>query len=104
MGDVRLTSIDKPKPLGYNSCVVTIHARGVRFRVYPQDHGRRHVHGLYGGVAVIVELRQDGTVALADRKDSIRPGDAKRSDVRWVLEVAAEHFEPLAAAWEKMHR
>ncbi len=84
--------------------MVTIHARGVRFRLYPQDHGRRHVHGLYGDVAVIVDLREDGTVALADRNDCIRPGNAKRSDVRWILETAAEQFEALVAAWETMHR
>ena len=83
--------------------MVTIHARGVHFRVYPQDHGGRHVHGLYGDVAVIVSLREDGTVALADRKDCVRPGNAKRSDVRWVLETAAEQFELLVAAWEAMH-
>ena len=53
---------------------------------------------------VIVELRPDGTVDLADRKDRIQPGDAKRSDVRRILEAAAENFQALADAWEVMHK
>jgi hypothetical protein len=34
-----------------------------------------HVHGFYAKVEVIVELRRDGTVLLADRKDAQRSGD-----------------------------
>lgn len=74
-----------------------------RFVVYPQDHEPRHVHGFTGEIEVIVDLREDGTVALADRVDAIRPSNAKRSDVRKVLNVAARHFEELLELWEKMH-
>ena len=42
-------------------------------------------------------------VTLADRKDCVRPGNAKRSDVRWVLETAAEQFWVHVAAWEATH-
>ncbi|HEX9118992.1 MAG TPA: hypothetical protein VF840_00480 [Terriglobales bacterium] len=40
---------------------------------------------------------------MADRVDAIRPSNAKRSDVRKVLNVAARHFEELLELWEKMH-
>jgi hypothetical protein len=50
-----------------------------------------------------VELRADGNVELADRKDCIQPGNAKRSDVRKILDAATEGFERLVAAWNKMH-
>jgi hypothetical protein len=45
----------------------------------------------------------DGTVSIANRADAIRPGNAKRSDLRRILNLAATHFEELVALWEKMH-
>jgi len=50
-----------------------------------------------------VDLRVDGTVALANRDDAIRPANAKRSDVKKTLNTAAEHFEELAGLWETIH-
>ncbi len=38
-----------------------------------------------------------------DRKDSIRLANAKRSDVKKILNAAAMHFEELVALWEKVH-
>ncbi|MGB9235567.1 MAG: DUF4160 domain-containing protein [Terriglobales bacterium] len=76
---------------------------GVRFVVYSNDHPPRHVHGFAGEMQVIVDLRTDGTVGLADRDDAIRPANAKRSDVRKILQVAADHFEELAELWEAIH-
>jgi len=84
--------------------VTTIRVEGVRFKIYPQDHEPRHVHGLYSSIEVIIDLLADGTVRLARRKDAVQPGNAKRSDVRKILNAAAEHFEGIAAAWEEMHR
>jgi hypothetical protein len=75
----------------------------VWFVAYPQDHEPRHVHGFAGSAEVIVDLRLDGSVALADRPDCIRPSNAKRSDVRAILCKAAEHFDELVLLWEKMH-
>ena len=75
----------------------------VSFRVYPQDHEPRHVHGFIGETEVIVDVGLDGRVALADRPDCIRPGNAKRSDVRKVLGSAAKCFDELVSLWEKMH-
>ena len=52
---------------------------------------------------MIVDLRPDGSVGLADRPDCIRPANAKRSEVRAALWEAAEHFNELVLLWEKMH-
>ena len=41
-----------------------------------------------------------GTPALADRDDSIRPGDGeKRNQVRHILNVANAHFGDLIELW-----
>lgn len=82
----------------------TVKAGGVRFRVNPQDHQPIHVHGRYAETVVIVELLADGSVRKANRKDAIIPADAKRSNVRKILETAAEHYDEIVAAWEQMHR
>jgi hypothetical protein len=84
--------------------VTTIRASGVRFKLYPEDHLPRHAHGLYAGIEVIVDLAADGTVTLAKRKDAIQPKNAKRNDVRKILQTAAENFDALVDAWEAMHR
>ena len=76
---------------------------GVLFVAYPQDHTPRHVHGFRGEAEVIIQLADDGTVAIANRRDAIRPADAKRSDIRQILAAAAEHFDLLIELWEKMH-
>ena len=75
----------------------------VWFIAYPQDHGPRHVHGFTGETEVIVDIGIEGNVALTDRPDCIRPGNAKRSDVRKILRTAAEYFDELVLLWEKMH-
>jgi hypothetical protein len=74
---------------------------GVRFTAYSNDHDPMHVHGFYAEVEVIVELRRDGTVLLADRKDAVRPRKGSRADVRHVLAVAGNHFDELIALLEK---
>jgi hypothetical protein len=73
------------------------------FRIYPQDHEPRHVHGFTGGTEIIVDLGSDGTIRLADQDDCVRPSNAKRSDVRKILDAAAECFEDLVALWGKTH-
>jgi hypothetical protein len=67
------------------------------------DHEPRHVHGFYGEVEVIADLRQDGRVALANRVDAIRPGNGSAADVRHILRMAAAHFDELVRLWEKHH-
>jgi hypothetical protein len=76
---------------------------GVLFVAYPQDHIPRHVHGFLGETELIVDLAEDGNVAIADRKDAVRPANAKRSDIRRILLIAAEHFDDLVELWETMH-
>lgn len=76
---------------------------GIRFVVFSNDHPPRHVHGFLGETEAILDLRADGTVALAERRDVVRPADAKRSDVRRILNVAASHFEELVALWRSIH-
>ena len=83
--------------------VASIRFGSVLFIAYPQDHEPRHVHSFSGETEVIVDLSIDGNVALANRPDCIRPGNAKRSDVRKILRMAAEHFDDLVSLWEKMH-
>ena len=75
----------------------------ILFVVYSNDHLPRHVHGFLSETEAIVDLRLDGTVALAERKDAIRPANAKRSDMKKILNAVALHFEELAALWEKIH-
>jgi hypothetical protein len=67
------------------------------------DHEPRHVHGFYADVEVIVDLRPDGKVSLANRTDAIRPSNGSKSDVRYVLTAAARHFDELVFLWEKHH-
>ena len=81
----------------------SIRFNGVRFAAYTMDHEPRHVHGFYADIEVIVDLRLDGAVALANRTDAIRPSNASKSDVRHVLAVAAKYFDELVSLWEKHH-
>ena len=77
---------------------------GVKFMAYPQDHEPRHIHGLIGGIGgpeVIVDLKPDGTVDLADRDDAVQ--GANRSEVRKVLARAEARFADLVALWNTMH-
>jgi hypothetical protein len=83
--------------------VASLRFGNVLFIAYPQDHEPRHVHGFTGETEVIVDLGIEGSVAIADRADCIRPGNAKRSDVRKILTVAAQYFDELVSLWERMH-
>ncbi len=83
--------------------MASIRLAGVRFAAYSNDHPPRHVHGIHGDTEVIVDLREDGNVSLAERTDSIRPSNAKRSTVRHILQTAAENYESLAALWDRVH-
>jgi len=89
----------------YSFCVGSLRFDGVRFFAYPEDHEPRHVHGFYAETEVIVELRDgpDREVALADRNDAIRPSNARRSDVKHILQTAAEYFDQLIQLWREAH-
>lgn len=81
----------------------TIRIDAVWFQAYPKDHLPRHVHGFYAEIEVLIDLRADGTVTLADRKDNVRPRNARRSDVKKILTIASENFNRLVTLWEKHH-
>lgn len=83
--------------------MASIRFSGALFVAYPQDHIPRHVHGFFEEAEVIVDLRADRTVALANRADAIRPSNAKRTTIMRVLHTAAEHFDELVELWERMH-
>jgi hypothetical protein len=83
--------------------VGSIQCGAIQFVIYNNDHPPRHAHGFLGETEVIVDLLSNGSVEIADRKDAIRPGDAKRADARKELDAAAEHFDHLVALWEKIH-
>jgi len=83
--------------------VASLRFRNVLFIAYPQDHEPRHIHGFSAETEVIVDLDLNGNVVLADRPDCIRPGNAKRRDVRNILTAAADHFDELVLLWERMH-
>ena len=77
---------------------------GVRFVAYPEDHVPCHVHGFYAETEVIVELHEPQKEAsLGDRNKAVRPGNASRSDVKHILQVAARHFDELVQLWEEAH-
>ena len=78
---------------------------GVRFVAYLGDHEPRHVHGFYAETEVVVELhdKPHRIVALANRSNAVRHGNASRSDVKRVLRIAAAHFDELVKLWEDAH-
>lgn len=62
------------------------------------------MHGFYAETEVIVALREAAReVALADRTDAVRPASASRSDVKHILQVAANHFDVLMELWKDAH-
>jgi hypothetical protein len=89
--------------LGYDDFAGSLQIDGIQFVAYSNDHPPRHVHGFIGETEVIVNLRADGDVALASRKDAIRPSGAKRSEVKKILTAAAQNFERLVALCEGIH-
>jgi hypothetical protein len=89
--------------LGYNGFVGSRKFDGILFVAYSNDHSPRHIHGFAGRTEAIVDLRFDGTIALSNRNDAVRPSNAKRSDVKKILKIAAQHFEELAKLWEQIH-
>jgi hypothetical protein len=74
---------------------------GVWFVAYSHDHPPPHVHGQYAGVQVIVELLPEGRVRQSSRWDAVEPSNAKRADVRRILQVARAHADELMALWRK---
>lgn len=76
---------------------------GVWFIVYSHDHSPPHVHGKLGGIQVIIDLLPNNKIVQSRRRAAVTPANAKRSDVRRILTVAAAHTQELWDLWEKTH-
>jgi hypothetical protein len=61
-----------------------------------------HVHGFYAGVEVIVDIYPD-YVERSRRKKSIKPANAKASDVAHIENTAAAHRLELLSIWRSIH-
>jgi len=83
--------------------VASLRFANVLFIAYPQDHEPRRFHGFTAETEVIVDIGTNGIVTLADRPDCIRPGNAKRSDLRMILRAAGKHSDKPVSLWDKMH-
>ena len=70
---------------------------GVRFSIFVADHLPRHAHGYLGDITVIVDLLPDNEVAKSKRRRAVTPSNAKQSDVRRILTMAAAHAAELNA-------
>ena len=75
---------------------------GVWFSSYSHDHLPPHVHGRYAETEVVIELGLN-EVRFARRWDHTRPPNAKMSDVKRIMTVAARHRAELQALWEATH-
>jgi hypothetical protein len=76
---------------------------GVWFTSYSHDHPPPHVHAEIGGIELVIDLLPGGKVARSQRTNDVKPLNAKRSDIRRILRVAAAHVDELHALWEKTH-
>jgi hypothetical protein len=75
---------------------------GVWFVAYSHDHPPPHVHGSYAETEVVIELGPN-EVRFARRRDHTRPSNAKMSDVKKIMSIAAKHRDELQALWEATH-
>jgi len=83
--------------------MASIRLGGIRFVAYSNDHPPRHVHGIVDETEIIIDLRKDGSVRLAERANCVRPANAKKATIRHILQTAAENFDELAALCERVH-
>jgi len=76
--------------------------RGVLFSAYPDDHWPMHVHARFAGMELVIDIDAMGKIRLSQRKDAVRPANAKASDIRRVLEIASRHSDELIDLWNEM--
>ena len=77
--------------------------RSFRFVAYSNDHLPRHIHAFFEDAEVILDLRDDQTVAIADRVNAYSPKNLKKMKLKKVLQAAANNFDGLVALWEEIH-
>ena len=72
---------------------------GILYKAPSNDHEPCHVHALLSEACVIIELHA-GKAKVADRPDAIRPGNAKKNDIRKAIKTAQKHYSTLHKLWE----
>jgi len=77
--------------------------RSFRFVAYSNDYLPRHVHAFFEDAEAIIDLRDNRTVAIADRANAYSPKDLKKVKLKNVLRAAANNFDGLMALWEEIH-
>jgi len=78
--------------------VVVVHrARGFRFVIYTLDHDPAHVHVTGPGQAKINLLGPNGAPEV------VYSVGISRSEMRRILDEAAEHQERFLKEWERIH-
>jgi hypothetical protein len=74
---------------------------GVRFQIYSDDHEPRHAHAWCSSTMVVVEFSNPEDIHI--RRASLQPPNAKRRDIRRILDTAEEHLPELMQMWETTH-
>ncbi len=77
--------------------------RSFRFVAYSNDHLPGHIHAFFEEAEVIVDLRQNRPVAIADRANAYSPKNLNMVKLKRVLNAAADNFDQLVALWEDVH-
>lgn len=77
--------------------VVVHRTRGFRFVIYTLDHEPAHVHVTGAGQAKINLLGPEGAPEL------VFSIEISRTDMRRLMNEAAEHQERLLGEWERIH-
>jgi hypothetical protein len=83
--------------------VGSLRYRSFRFVAYSNDHLPRHVHAFFEDAEVIIDLRDNRTVGIADRANAYSPKNLKKVKLKKVLRAAANNFDGLVALWEEIH-
>ena len=65
------------------------------------DHHPPHAHGFYGSVSVVVEFGDSENIGV--RGGSVQPPNAKRNQIRKIVDTAVEHYPELIKMWEATH-
>jgi hypothetical protein len=79
----------------------TVTVGAVRFHAHSGDHEPRHVHAKIGSGELVIDLLDDGYVALSTRRNARR--NVTNSEVRKALNAASAVYAQLIALWEKAH-
>jgi hypothetical protein len=68
----------------------------------PKDHLPRHVLCFVGSAEIIVDILENGDVALSDRARPLR-GNPKKVDINKALAAAKTRYYEIVEEWKAMH-